>query len=492
MVTASRASRGTFPLRFTTPDHHHLRTSLLQASRRASQYRRSIVVCLVQAVEDCNAIDMFACFQQCAPGECFFWSQPSTQTVFVGCGSSTKIETRGATRFSAAATAWDTLLEHAVIDDIPSGMRTRFPFLFGGFSFDAQRPATSLWEGFPPGLFILPRLLFLQEDKRAVLAISALIQPGDDIEQHYKSIQALLGRLQAALTDYPGIGPEIDFSRCMTLRDLRAASEWKRLVGQVGQQIRAGVYEKVVLARGVTVALDARTETTFDASEVLTRLAQNYPSSYIFALQRGAQCFTGATPECLVRIRDGQIYTMALAGTAPRGTNALEDEQIGAELLASGKNQKEHHSVVKMIQETLQHFCSQVYREDQQHLVKLQNVQHLMTPITGELLSGYTILEIVARLHPTPAVGGLPGQAALQVIREREALDRGWYAGPIGWIDASGNGEFAVALRSGLLRGREATLFAGCGIVADSDPQSEYLESCLKLKVMLRGLGYES
>jgi len=122
-------------------------------------------------------------------------------------------------------------------------------------------------------------------------------------------------------------------------------------------------------------------------------------------------------------------------------------------------------------------------------LLKLKNVQHLKTPILGELIPGQSILDILADLHPTPAVGGFPHQAALEAIRSTEKLDRGWYAAPLGWIGASGHGEFAVALRSGLIDGAKARLFAGCGIVADSDPQTEFAESCLKFQAMLRALG---
>jgi len=132
-----------------------------------------------------------------------------------------------------------------------------------------------------------------------------------------------------------------------------------------------------------------------------------------------------------------------------------------------------------------------VYVHPVPQLLKLKNVQHLKTPITGELISGRCILDVMADLHPTPAVGGFPRQAALEAIRNTEKLDRGWYAGPLGWINASGEGEFAVALRSGLIDGGQATLFAGCGIVSDSDPRSEYAESCLKFEAMLRGLGGE-
>ncbi len=142
-----------------------------------------------------------------------------------------------------------------------------------------------------------------------------------------------------------------------------------------------------------------------------------------------------------------------------------------------------------MMREALQHHCTTVHISAAPQLLKLKNVQHLKTPIAGELIPGRCILDVIADLHPTPAVGGFPRHAALEAIRNTEKLDRGWYAGPLGWIGASGHGEFAVALRSGLIDGGKATLFAGCGIVSGSDPQAEYAESCLKFQVMLRGLG---
>jgi isochorismate synthase len=179
---------------------------------------------------------------------------------------------------------------------------------------------------------------------------------------------------------------------------------------------------------------------------------------------------------------------MALAGSAPRGATEQEDRQEGMELLNSEKNRREHAIVVNMVRSALEDLCSAVQVADTPHLLKLQNIQHLETAITGELLPGHSILEALQELHPTPAVGGFPCEAALAEIRDNEQLDRGWYAGPIGWIDKDGHGEFAVALRSGLIDGSKATLFAGCGIVADSEPDSEYAESRLKLKVMLQGI----
>ncbi len=165
---------------------------------------------------------------------------------------------------------------------------------------------------------------------------------------------------------------------------------------------------------------------------------------------------------------------MALAGSAPRGKTEEEDRCFGTELLLSEKNKEEHEIVVAMIRDTLTTFCSEVLVTDTPQLLQLKNIQHLKTPIFGQLLPGYSILDAVQTLHPTPAVGGFSRQAALEAIRADQNLDRGWYAGPIGWIDGNGNGEFAVALRSALIKDNKAVLFVGCGIVADSHPENEY------------------
>jgi isochorismate synthase EntC len=158
-------------------------------------------------------------------------------------------------------------------------------------------------------------------------------------------------------------------------------------------------------------------------------------------------------------------------------------------LLESAKDRSEHAVVVRALREALAAVCSEVSAPDAPALLSVRNVHHLYTPVTGALANGSCLLDIVARLHPTPAVGGFPSQTALRFIREREDLDRGWYAAPVGWLDRHGEGEFAMALRSALIAGSEASLFAGCGIMADSDPEQEYAESWLKLRPVLSALG---
>ncbi|HEU5226180.1 MAG TPA: isochorismate synthase, partial [Ktedonobacteraceae bacterium] len=317
-----------------------------------------------------------------------------------------------------------------------------------------------------------------------------IIQASDEPESIAQEMIATLQRVQTAVERIVPDPQQVMSKGGDQLLEqaLFSRSVWLAQVADAVKLIRNGVYEKVVLARAVRVTNEAK---AFDIDTVLCRLRMNYPGAYVFAIQRGADYFIGATPERLVCSQDGQLQTIALAGSAPRGTTAEEDQRLGEELLQSEKNQGEHNIVVATIRNALAVLCSKVQVAATPHLLKLKNIQHLETTIVGELLPGRCVLEAIEDLHPTPAVGGFPRLPTLAAIRESEQLDRGWYAGPIGWIGANGNGEFAVALRSALVNGNKATLFAGCGIVADSNPESEYAESCLKLQVMLRGLGGE-
>jgi isochorismate synthase len=270
--------------------------------------------------------------------------------------------------------------------------------------------------------------------------------------------------------------------------DLLPRREWEALVEDAARACGNGALEKVVLARAVY----ARARVPFDPAAALERLRDAYPNAYIFAVARGPRCFLGATPERLVRLRDGAVDAACLAGSAPRGETPEEDARLGTALLASAKDRAEHAVVVRSVRAALEGVCSEVHAADVPRLLRLRNVQHLYTPVDGRVSWPTCVLDLVQRLHPTPAVGGYPRERALRFIREREGLDRGWYAGPVGWLDRRGNGEFAIALRSALLHGAEATLFAGCGIMAQSHASDEYAETCLKLCPMLNALGTEA
>ena len=474
---------------FVSIDRQLLISTLREAAGRTNQEHPAVLASFTQPVEWCDAIQAFTGARSAGLGECLFWEQPAEQHALVGIGTETVIETGGDAYLSDASMARRTLMEDAVINFAPATVPAPAsgPVLFGGFAFDPLAPATSLWSGFPAGLLILSRFLLSCSAGRATLTINRIMRASDSIEQSVHEIEASVAHLQAAINQAHASFQE-EPSGQFSVREGLPASEWMEMVASITDMIQHGAFEKVVLARDVQADLrDAGG--TFDVGATLQRLRESYPAAYVFAVQRGERFFVGATPERLARVRDGQIHTMALAGSARRGETEADDEQLGVELLRSDKNNSEHAIVVAMMREALKKHCASVYVHPEPQLLKLKNVQHLKTPITGELFPGRCILDVIADLHPTPAVGGFPRQAALEAIRSAERLDRGWYAGPLGWINASGEGDFAVALRSGLIDGARAVLFAGCGIVADSDPQAEYAESCLKFEAMLRGLG---
>ena len=254
------------------------------------------------------------------------------------------------------------------------------------------------------------------------------------------------------------------------------APQWQRAVAAAVGRIASGGLSKVVLARD----LHATARDPIDARVVLRRLAARYPDCYVFACGG----LTGATPELLIRREGRRVSSVVLAGTAGRGGTTAQDAGLGAALLASAKNAAEHKYSVESVRELLSPLCDSLDTEPRPSLLRLANVQHLATAVSGTLAREVSALALAAALHPTAAVCGTPADAAMELIRELEGMDRGRYAGPVGWVDARGNGEWGIALRCGQLSGRQARLFAGCGIVAGSDPAAELAEAQAKFRPM--------
>jgi menaquinone-specific isochorismate synthase len=259
------------------------------------------------------------------------------------------------------------------------------------------------------------------------------------------------------------------------------APGWQRAVAAAVRRIRGGQLSKVVLARDLyaTAARD------LDIRVILRRLSDRYPDCYTFACAN----LVGATPELLIRRQDDDISSLVLGGTAPRGRDAAQDDRLGAALLASAKEREEHEYAVVGVRSVLAARCDRLTVDPGPSLMRFANVQHLGTWITGRLdgaqaAGDHSVLALADALHYTPAVCGTPAEAAMELIRDLEVMDRGRYAGPVGWIDARGNGEWGIALRCAEVDGRRARLFAGCGIVAGSDPAAELAETQAKFAAM--------
>ncbi|QLD88157.1 isochorismate synthase [Natronomonas salina] len=399
------------------------------------------------------------------------WAAPAEATV-VGSGAAATIAADGPDRFAAVREAADDLF---ATGNVHAGTLAARPRLFGGFAFHDEHAADGPWDGYPGAEFVLPRVQVTYTDDEAWLSVNAVGADPDDVETRLETARE-------ELLDRPDPGPVADPPGVVSRARTTSKAEWRESVTAAVDRIEAGELRKVVLAQ----ALEARLERPLDVPAALTRLSGTYPDCFRFLVEPrdGEASFFGATPERLVGLRGRTVETGALAGTTGRGDTPEEDEWLAAELLDDDKNVHEHELVADAIREQLAPYASSI-QSGRRDVRRLATVQHIETPITAELAADEHVLTLVEALHPTPAVGGLPPDEALRTIRDTEPFERGWYAAPVGWFDAAGYGSFAVAIRSAVARGDVATLFAGVGIVADSDPDREWDEVQLKYRPIL-------
>ncbi|HEU5001187.1 MAG TPA: isochorismate synthase [Actinomycetota bacterium] len=361
---------------------------------------------------------------------------------FVGWGEAARIAAgTGPDRFGQAAGALARLFEKAEITNAVGGWGTG-PLAFGSFTFDPDSLGSAL---------TIPETLIAWAGGRAWVTRCSGPATGNP-------------QPPAPTPASPGLDNRA-FTHAVT--DARTA-------------IRAGGLDKVVLSLQTEVIGPH----DFSVPGVVRRLAGAYPDCYAFALGS----FVGASPELLVRREGTAICSVPLAGTARRGSTPAEDEALGAALLASRKDRWEHDLAVVTVVESLRPLCARLRIDPEPWLLRLANVQHLATQVTGQLAGAQTALEIAGAVHPSAAVCGTPTRKALAVIRQLEGAHRGRYAGPVGWVGADGDGEWAIALRCGELQGGRARLYAGAGIVAESDPDAELEEALLKLRPVLSAL----
>lgn len=443
---------------------------------------------LLSATVTVEAIDPIALFAAARARdlEAILWLQPAADRSIVGIGRAWAVEPAGAERFALATDAWRALLADAIVTGRISDHGEAGPTLLGGLGFSGGAPrADDPWSPFGPASLVLPTFGVARWGATTSLTV-AIAPSGTDVidPAEVRRWWEDLRRDAAgpAVTD-PGAVTRSAGLEVVAERPDRA--EWERTVGLFAGAVGRGRIDKVVLARRVV----ARAAADLDVIAALRHLAASAPESTTFAFARNGTTFLGATPERLVRTVGRSFETVAIAGSAARGRDPDEDARLAAGLLASEKDREEHAVVVDTLRSNLAPIVESLHVAEAPAILPLRHLQHLVTPITGTLRDEAGLLALGGQLHPTPAVGGAPREVALGLIAEHEGFDRGWYAGPIGWLGADGDGELMVALRCGLVAGREATLFAGCGIVADSDPAREWDESRLKLRTMTTALG---
>ena len=394
---------------------------------------------------------------------------------------------------------WKRLLLNAVIGNCAGrNFSAHGPVLTGGLRFDHQNTYRSgKWSHFGDASFVLPRVQFSHERGNTYMTFNTVITNYGTLEQEMQSIDSEIisilefcHELFEETKQYADDVSKPPFNRNndteLNPKSEPSSDTWKRIVRDAIVNINNGDLEKVVLARETEIQTGSQ-KITNNVGWSLTRLHSLYPSSYVFGVLRRRCCFFGATSAPLVRLLENQLEAAALTSITMKGNNKIKDEMLETGLFNSSQQQREHSLMIDFIKHKLRSIAEtdSLVVLDKSVASKLPHPQHLYTPVRGTIRRETTLLDLVQTLHPTSAVSGFPQSDALKFIREKENLDRGWFAAPIGWIDAHNNGEFVVSLISTLINEDSVSLFAGCDIVADSDPEDKLQETNLKMEPLL-------
>ncbi len=450
------------------------RLAALVDQRSAERQRLVSVTIEVGPVVDPSAV----AFASRLAGERWFcWEQPQRGLALAGLGSAREIVSRGPSRFSDVELECAAAVRGALADE-PAGLPAGAgPVWTGGFAFDPAGAGSSHWSSLPPALMVMPEISIARSGEQTFLTVALFAGEQASVG---RSLERLQGRL-AGLRDDPLPMRDPSPAEASRIVSARQPDAFEHSVAEATRRIESGAFEKVVLAREVRVEAGA----AHDPAAVFAVMREKFPSCFCFCVGTAEAAFLGASPELLVRRAGPVAATVALAGTVRRSADPAVDAHLGEQLKLSEKDRREHEIVARRIERALSPHAVWVERADEPELAEVANVRHLATPIHAHLAEARSAIFLAGLLHPTPAVGGEPAAAAIQAITELENMDRGWYAGPVGWMDTAEDGEFCVALRSALLRDRTAHAFAGGGIVSGSDPATELAETELKLEAIV-------
>jgi isochorismate synthase len=466
-------------------DREQLLARLQLAVKRARRSGREILATLsvpLPAGIDPSAV---ACASRRAGEQWFVFEQPDRgRAALATLGEAAQLSASGAGRFKIVAERWREMSAAAVADptDSPGGG----PVAVGGFAFAPDGGGAPHWDGFAPASLIVPEVALTRRVSRRErgeartevrLTLAAIAHQDDLAEELVARLERRLDELREEplpLLD-PAPAGRYRVASAMPPEHYEAAvASAVRLIGQ-------GELEKIVLAREVQV----HAPRAHDPAAVFGVLRDAFPSCFVFCAGRGDATLVAASPELLVRREGHRVSTLALAGSTRRSADPAVDDHLGEQLLRDASYREEHAIVARRIERALRPHAVWVAAAPEPELVRIANIQHLATPIRAQLADPIETLELVGLMHPTPAVGGEPTELALRRIPALEGLDRGWYSGPVGWIDGAGDGEFCVALRCALLLGSVARCYAGNGIVRESDPAKELAETEIKLQALL-------
>jgi menaquinone-specific isochorismate synthase len=411
----------------------------------------------------------------------FYVERAADERALAGADAVAQATFSGADRFAQAKAFADQIMDNTiVVGDLQEPFTG--PHFFTAFTFDDSVPEGS---AFAPATIFLPRWQVSRSNGKYGAVANIRIDPQADLDQ-------LVARVWAAYQKFSVFDYQPDFiaSQSVSTPNVVSRAElapglYRQSVISALRDIEAGAYEKIVLARGVQLKADQ----PLQPLEVLNRLRERFSGCFTFSFGGGqGRSFIGATPERLLSIWNRRLVTEAIAGSAPRGSTAAEDARLARDLLDSAKDLHEHSCVRDSILRRLKAVGVSARAEPAPQVLALANVQHLRTSIEAQVRDDVHLLQILQELHPTPAVGGTPREAAVPRIADLEQMDRGLYSGVVGWFNHLNEGEMVVGIRSALIEGADACLYAGAGIVAGSTPEKEMRETELKLDALLEAM----
>ena len=445
----------------------------------AEQYGRLISTSL-----PCDGVSLTAFLQQASGQARFYWESNRDHVAFAGFGPALELIAYGSGRFGQIQQQAHELFDSAVV--LEEREELAAPRLFGGFSFRDDFIPDNTWSDFTPAHFVLPHYQLVSIDGAMWMTINAQIPLDED---PYLLLPELKQALQTRIDLLREQDARYSFEP-MHPTDLRypmSFEDWRGIIENATARMRQGELNKVVLSRMAELRFAERV----NVDAALRYLADHYAECYRFLFEpRPYHAFYGATPELLAGVNGDQLHTMALAGSIGRGKDARQDAALAAELMASRKDRYEHQLVIDRMVERLQPIVDQL-ELGETGIYALSNIQHIHTPFVGRLRQPAGILPVVEALHPTPALGGDPRDVAMKIISESEPVPRGWFGAPVGWVDRKLDGQFGVAIRSAVAQDHRVWLYAGAGIVADSEAQKEWDETALKFRPMLNALGIQ-
>jgi salicylate biosynthesis isochorismate synthase len=480
-------------------DRRALRARLERAVRRARRAGRPTLATSTLELSPDVDPSAVACASRRQHEPWFALEQPDRGgAALATLGKAVKLSGAGSERFATLAECWRRLAADAV-----GGERSELDQLAGeapiavcGFAFAPDGGGSPAWAGFDPASLVVPEVAIRRsagprrgDEPNVRLTLAALVAPDDTAAERLERLEARVAELRLGR---PGGAPAGGEQARLPLLDPAPSGRYQVVsamppehyeaaVARATELIGRGRLEKVVLAREVQV----HAPRAYDPAAVFGVLRDAFPGCFCLCVGRGDAALVAASPELLVRREGNRVSTLALAGSSRRSADPAVDDHLGEQLLRDDSYREEHAIVARRIERTLRPHSVWTAAAPEPTLARIANIQHLATPIRAQLAAPIDVLDLAGLMHPTPAVGGEPLSDAAPLIPALEGLDRGWYAGPVGFTDATGDGEFCVALRCALLRGNLARCYAGNGIVRNSDPRAELAETEIKLQALL-------